>query len=261
MRPYTSHVARSTKEAAGPSRQGSDTTLDRLRRMILTGEIAPGAIVSQLKLARQMGISTTPLREAMRQLQAEGLLEAELNRRSRVPALDVHDLHAVYASRILLESMAIVLTVTSAAQDQLDDIARGLVDMRAAAAQADLEAWEVVHTGFHRQLVAGATPAMVPTITNFFDRAERYRRLSVLRDQPRGWTVADLEHQRIVEACLARDALTAARELAGHLARTAIGLSAAFAPEVDPAPVRVAVGLISPTEIPGQGRAKKRPSG
>jgi DNA-binding GntR family transcriptional regulator len=218
--------------------------------MILSGEIAPGSIVSQLKLARELGVSTTPLREAMRQLQAEGLLEAELNRRPRVPSLDVNDLHAVYATRILLESMAIVLTASSASDEELEDMANSLKQMRETAIISDLDAWEAAHTRFHRDLVAGATPPTAVTIANFFDRAERYRRLSVLSDQPRGWTVADVEHQRILDACLAKDGYAAARELAGHLARTAISLSAAFAPEVDPAPVRVAVSFVTSAHPP-----------
>jgi DNA-binding GntR family transcriptional regulator len=245
-----------------PRRQGSDTTLERLRGLILSGEIPPGSVVSQLKLARRLGVSTTPLREAMRQLQAEGLLEAELNRRPRVPALDVDDLHAIYATRIMLESLAIVMTAAEATDEELGDIAYSLRLMREAAASSDLEAWEVAHTRFHRDLMVGATPAMAATMANFFDRAERYRRLSVLSDQPRGWTVADMEHERILDACLARDGYAAARELGEHLARTAIGLSAAFAPEVDPLPVRVAVSMVIAAESPTKpARAMRRVRG
>lgn len=64
----------------------------RLREMLLNGEIPAGAILSQVKLARQLGVSTTPLREAMRLLQAEGLLIAEHNRRSQVAPLDPGDI-------------------------------------------------------------------------------------------------------------------------------------------------------------------------
>ena len=60
----------------------------RLREMLLNGEIVPGTAISQVKLARELGVSTTPLREAMRLLQAEGLLIAEHNRRMRVAPLD-----------------------------------------------------------------------------------------------------------------------------------------------------------------------------
>src|SRR3954464_15979178 len=83
----------------------------RLRAMLLNGEIPPGTVISQVKLAKQLGVSTTPLREAMRLVQAEGLLIAEHNQRSRVAPLDPADIDVVYASRILLEAVAISLTV------------------------------------------------------------------------------------------------------------------------------------------------------
>jgi DNA-binding GntR family transcriptional regulator len=226
-------------------RNESDSTLGRLRGMILSGEIPPGAIVSQLEMARRLGVSTTPLREAMRQLQAEGLLEAEHNRRPRVPELDIDDLHALYATRILLESLAIVMTVRTMTEAEVGQVQRDLAEMRRLAADGDHPRWEAVHTLFHRRLIAGATPAMQPSISNSFERSERYRRLSVLSDEPRGWAAADAEHERIVAACVAREPETAAHELASHLARTAIVLSASFAPEVDPTPVRIAVGLIT----------------
>ena len=240
-----------------PKRVGIEATRERLRGMILSGEIAPGAVISQLKMAQQLGVSTTPLREAMRQLQADGLLEAEFNQRPRVPELDLDDLHAVYATRIMLESLAISLTVPDLDDDDVRRIEDDLAKMRRLAKRGDLKAWEVTHTAFHRRLIAGVTPAMQPTLSNFFDRAERYRRLSFLRDAPRGWSVADQEHERIVAACVARDPQTAAAELATHLARTAIALSAAFGPEIDPEPVRRAVALITQREQ-RRGRSARR---
>jgi DNA-binding GntR family transcriptional regulator len=234
----------------GAAADGGSSTLERLRNLILSGAIPPGAVVSQLDLAQRLGVSTTPLREALRQLQAEGLLEAEPNRRPRVPPLEIDDLHAVYAIRILLESLSISLTVNSLSDDDAKLIVSDLSDMRSAAS-GDLLEWEKLHTRFHRRLVSGAG-AMLPTVLSFMDRAERYRRLSVFGEQPRGLTIGDAEHQRIVTACVTREAGEAGRELARHLARTAIGLSATFAPEVDPVPVRTAVALVlggSPSEL------------
>jgi DNA-binding GntR family transcriptional regulator len=253
--PQTKSAGRESNDEG--KRVGIESTLERLRGMILSGEIPPGAVVSQLKMAEQLGVSTTPLREAMRQLQVEGLLEAELNMRPRVPELDLDDLHAVYAARIMLESLAISLTVANLDDDAVSVIQADLVKMRRLAKPGDLERWEVAHTAFHRRLIAGVSPAMRPPLTNFFDRAERYRRLSILRDEPRGWSVADQEHERIVDACVARDPQTAAAELATHLARTAIALSAAFGPEVDPEPVRRAVALITQREQ-RRGRSGRR---
>jgi DNA-binding GntR family transcriptional regulator len=75
-----------------------------LRSMIVSRALAPGTPLSQAKLAREIGVSTTPLREAMRQLEAEGLVESRHNQRSRIPPFDPDDLETVYSSRVLSRS-------------------------------------------------------------------------------------------------------------------------------------------------------------
>lgn len=79
--------------------------IDSLRTMIVTGEIPPGTALSQVELAGRIGVSTTPLREALRQLEAEGLVEPRRNRRPRVPPFDPDDVVSVYCGRVLLESL------------------------------------------------------------------------------------------------------------------------------------------------------------
>lgn len=217
---------------------------DSLRAMILMGEIPPGATVSQVQLARQLGVSTTPLREAMRQLESEGLLEIERNRRARVPPLDLEDLHAVYASRLLLESFGITMTVIGADAVLDDALQDDLEEMDRMAAAHDFGAWTEIHARFHRRLVSGAPVKLLSTIALFQDRSERYRTLGFRSGPPRPWSTSGDDHALIVAAVKARDAHGAARALAEHLARTAIMLSAVFAPEVDPTPVRVAVGMV-----------------
>src|SRR5580693_10243624 len=83
----------------------------RLRRLIVRGALAPGSELSQVELARRTGVSTTPLREALRRLEAEGLVESRRNRRPRVRPFDCEDLDSVYAARVLLEPPALRITV------------------------------------------------------------------------------------------------------------------------------------------------------
>ena len=245
-------------------RPGSDATLERLRAKILSGELRPGTVVSQTRLARELGVSTTPLREVIRQLQAEGLLEIELNRRPRVAPLDFEDLNGVYATRILMESLAIALTVPLMTDDDIAALEGDLAEMRSLAAAGDLPQWATVHNRFHRRLVVEVPNAMAATLANFFDRAERYRQPHATDGQPRAWGEADREHQRIVEACIARDGRAASVELANHLARTALYLSAAFATEIDPRAVRLAVGMVTcsnPPQAPQPGARRPRRPG
>src|SRR5580658_10315144 len=82
-----------------------------LRECILDGTLPPGTKLSQVSLAAQLGISRTPLREVLRMLQEEGLVEIEPNQRTRVAGLDPAELDDIYASRILLETLALSMTI------------------------------------------------------------------------------------------------------------------------------------------------------
>src|ERR1700687_539473 len=93
-------------DATKPYRRNGGTTAgslhEHLRRLILDGAIPNGASISQVELAERLGVSRTPLREAMRMLQAEGIIHAEHGRRTSVAALDVGDLDNVAGTRRLV---------------------------------------------------------------------------------------------------------------------------------------------------------------
>src|ERR1700743_3084110 len=76
-----------------------------IRSAILNGKFAAGEAINQAQLAVQFGVSRTPLREALRMLQAEGLLVGEINQRMRVARLTPEDIVSLYAARIVLETL------------------------------------------------------------------------------------------------------------------------------------------------------------
>ena len=84
-----------------------------LRECILDGRIPPGTKLSQVALAEQLGVSRTPLREVLRMLQEEGYVDFEPNQRMRVAELDPVELDSDYACRILLETLALSMTLES----------------------------------------------------------------------------------------------------------------------------------------------------
>jgi DNA-binding GntR family transcriptional regulator len=233
---------------AGPtgadSRRATAEVGNRLRAMVVEGVLPPGSVLSQVALARQLGVSTTPVREAIRLLEAEGLLITERNHRARVPPLDVQDLDAVYSSRVLLESVAVALTTQRMTSEDHAALTDNVARMAAAVANDDLAGWEVVHAEFHRRIVALTSPSQVQMIASLADRAERYRRVSVLSSRPRVWASVNAEHDKIAEAIIARDPAAAAQNLARHLARTALVLTADFAPEADATATRTALQIV-----------------
>ena len=203
----------------------------RLRALIVRGAIAPGSELSQVELARRAGVSTTPLREALQRLEAEGLVESRRNRRPRVRPFEVEDLDSVYAARVLLESLALRVTVPRLLDDDLLALRESLAAMRRADSRGEIAAWERAHEAFHLGLVARAAPSLREQIETLMARADRYRRLGIRGDTPSGRAAGDAEHAAILAACEDGDARRAAGLLTAQLARAARTVRARMAPD------------------------------
>ena len=125
-----------------------------LRECILNGTLSPGTKLSQVSLAAQLGISRTPLREVLRMLQEEGLVEIEPNQRTRVAGLDPRELDDICASRIVLETLALSMTIGHFGSKARSEARRLLTAMRRAAKNGDFDAWFAAHTEYHRVCTA-----------------------------------------------------------------------------------------------------------
>src|ERR1700730_1857766 len=107
-------------------RDSTEVAYLQLRRAIVRCEIPNGVQLSQRELSQLMGVGRTPLREALRMLQREGLVEAEPNHRVRVADFSIPDLEQLYAMRISLEALAIRLTVPFLQAVELNRLGRFL---------------------------------------------------------------------------------------------------------------------------------------
>ena len=225
----------------------------RLRTMILDGMFPPGSTLSQVKLAESLGVSRIPLREALRMLQKEGLIEAEHNQRARVPSFEPSIVDSLYASRILLEALCIRLTVPRIEQADVQALKQTLTELDEAADHIDLDVWEEPHRRFHRLLVLHAGDSMRQRIASYADQCEYYRRLYyrlVSMQQPvRSAQVIAAEHRAIASACTQGKADLAAYLLSRHYARTALTVLGQMAPEFDPVAIRMALQIVG-ADIP-----------
>lgn len=222
---------------------GADVVHALLREAILHGRLAPGSVFSQVQLARELGVSRTPLREAVRMLQREGLLTGEANRMVHVAPLSIDDLEQLYVLRIANEAVAISLTVPLMTSEDDAFVEQRLNEMKLSAADGDVDTWERYHRAFHTHLVAHAGVRMCALLSDLYDLAERYRRLYIT-SEPRAMSIGAGEHQAIAAACRRRDAAGAAAELARHLSRTALMAFMELAPEHDPALIRGALRAV-----------------
>src|SRR5262249_60794039 len=148
---------------------------DRLRNAILRGELDPKVPISQVQLAARLGVSRTPLREALRMLQREGLIDSAPNRQVRVTELSVADLEQLYAARVLIESFVLRITVPLYTPKDLADLKASLASMTQLNGH-DLDLWETAHRRFHQLLRAHAGDRIGRLAADLSDHAGRYRR-------------------------------------------------------------------------------------
>lgn len=211
-----------------------------LRTAILHGVLPSGAEYSQVELGRDLGIGRTPLREALRMLQREGLVEAERHRQIRIAPFSLVDLEHLYAMRILLESFAVQQSVPRMTRAGLSELGELLEEMDERARQGDVAGWDVPHGRFHELLAGGAGDRLGRMVEELREHSERYRRVYIA-ETPRAWSAGAGEHAAIVAACVARDAAVAAQRLALHLSRTALTVVMLVAPDHEPAVLRAAI--------------------
>jgi DNA-binding GntR family transcriptional regulator len=201
-----------------------ETVHEQLRRLVLRGELKPGETISQVALAARCGVSRTPLREALRMLQREGLITGERNRQVTVAPFSLVDLEQIYAMRVVLESAAIRYSVPQMSPEDIADLQAHIARMDHFAAAEDYERWEVPHAAFHRALVSKAGDRLALTLTELSDHAERYRRYYT-EHGPRSWERGAREHKAILAAVKEADLDASAALLAAHLARTAYSVT------------------------------------
>ena len=238
------HVPGIRKVHLPEARQAIPALHAYLRECILDGTLTPGTKLSQVALAEQLGVSRTPLREVLRMLQEEGMVEIEPNQRTRVAGLDPQELDGIYASRILLETLALSMTIEKFTAANRRQARQLLGAMRRAARTGDFPLWFDSHARFHQLITAGAGGALQRQLQALADRTIRYIRIYQLSD-PTSWQAAgDVEHATILEALAERNDRAALTGLAHHLARTALRVVRDCAPDYSATAVRHALDLV-----------------
>ncbi|MCW2643971.1 MAG: transcriptional regulator, GntR family [Pseudonocardiales bacterium] len=235
---------RAAMEDPSDGRTCAEAVYETLKKAILEGKLAHGQVISQVKLSKDLAVSRTPVREAIRMLQAEGWVESEPNKRVRVAPVAPDSVEQFYAMRITLEAMAVGFAVPRMDKNDFTELENLLRAMRAQVLAHDYVGWEEPHKLFHRALTRHAGDVIQHTCTTMAQATTRYRSI-YMTGEPSAFWHSETDHMAIFEACVDRDAGLASALLAKHLARTAIQLVAMLDPGRDPTPVRAAVNLVA----------------
>ena len=206
----------------------SDFAYRRVRELILSGQLEPGAVINQATLAREIGISTTPLREALRRLKQQGLVELDAHRDARVTPLDAEEARDLLEVRRSLDPLAASLAAERRTKQDIAEIRASLVGLVTLPSNPTVEQL-VAHRRFHSAIYRASHNALlIDTLDGLWDTADRYRRhgLQVERSAEER-ALKEQEHGLLLEAIVEGDAETAAEVMRAHI-QTSLGAKSAW---------------------------------
>lgn len=191
----------------------SDIILDHIRKSIADGSLDEGEPIRQDEVAKLFNVSKIPVREALKRLEAEGLVAFHRNRGAVVTRLTEPEIAQIFETRAILESGALRIAVPLLRPETLAEAAQYCEDF---STERDPARWSALNWQFHSCLYQDAQrPFMVATIRSLNDRLERYLRVQLTLSQ--GHQTADREHRALLETCRQGQAVAAADQLYAHI--------------------------------------------
>ncbi|GAA2727405.1 GntR family transcriptional regulator [Actinocorallia aurantiaca] len=205
-------------------RRAADTAYEAVRRMILSGEAAPGTRLGEAELAETLGLSRTPVREAIQRLGADGLVEVLPHRGARVVLWSARDLEEIFELRTLLEPYAVARAARIGLEEPVLAELRDLCSaMEGAAVEGEVALLARLNSHFHEALIDASGNSRLPGMLTSVMHAplilgtfHRYDAETMARSMG--------HHRELVDAITARDPEWAASVMRSHLRAAAANL-------------------------------------
>lgn len=193
-----------------------DVVFNTLREAILRGDLEPGERLMEIALANRLGVSRTPIREAIRKLELEGLVVMIPRRGAQVASITKKDLQDVLEVRSSLEVLATELACERINQESLDHLKAALRRFEEALGSSDVAVIARADVDFHDVIFESTNNArLVQILNNLREQMYRYR-LEYLKDFTSHGRLLE-EHKRLVEAISAHDKETAVKIIRAHI--------------------------------------------
>ena len=200
---------------------------DRLRDMIVQGELAPGTKLNERVICERLGISRTPLREAIKRLASEGLVELQANRGALVTRLTLEAVRGIFEVMGALEALAGELACAHATEVQLAELRALHFQMRAHHARGDLPGYFRENQRIHLLIAeCSGNQTLVATYRNLNANVRRARYMANLTRER--WDQAVREHDEILAALECRDAPRLQTLLREHLGNKMVSVLGAI---------------------------------
>lgn len=196
-----------------------DVVFETLRDAIITQVLKPGERLMEIQLADEMGVSRTPVREAIRKLELEGLVVMVPRKGAYVAGVSMKDIHEVYEVRAALEMLAVTLAAERITDEELDALERQVLKESEAEANQDAHSLDniiYIDSTFHDIIYQAAHNQRLVQFVNILqEQLQRFRAASLSRPG-RSKTALD-EHKQIVEALAERNGELAAKLAKEHI--------------------------------------------
>lgn len=193
----------------------ADQVFDHLENDILSGKYQRGEILTESKLSTELGVSRTPIREALRRLEQEHIIE-ESGKGSVVIGINEKDLEDIFMIRKSLECQVAALAAKNRTEEQLKQLREALEFQEFYLNKKDPDQIKLMDSRFHETLykLSGST-AFYDTLVPLHKKIQKYRRASVTNSSRAEASVA--EHRKIYEAIEAKNTALAAKYASEHV--------------------------------------------
>ena len=193
-----------------------ELVFESLREAIISGTLPPSERLMEIQLAEEMGVSRTPVREAIRKLELEGLVVMIPRKGAYVAGMSIKDIVDVFEIRGALEGLAAELASERVTDDELESMERYLVKISEEIESGDLSKVVETDTDFHTLIYKASRNARLSQIiSNLREQIQRFRTTSL--SFPGRMKIALEEHRKIVEAISSRDGELARRLAQEHI--------------------------------------------
>jgi DNA-binding GntR family transcriptional regulator len=204
----------------------SELAYTAVRNRILSNEYAPGTTFNQAQLAVELGISTTPLREALRRLQSEGLVDLGAHRDAKVTALSVEEARDLLELRLAIDPLAVGLAAERRTREDIAAI-RAASEIEALPEHPSIDQL-IRHRLFHQAVyIASHNDLLIATLDSLWDKSDRYRLEALRSDRDEEERHRkNAEHHELMLCVIGRDAAGASEVMRRHI-QSSLGAAAA----------------------------------
>lgn len=194
---------------------------EEIRARIADGRLEPGMRLRLRELGGELGLSEMPVREALRMLQRDGMVEIQDHRGATVTEVSLAEVLDHVSMRMWLEALAMEQSAPHLDAAAIAAAESAFAALGRAATAGDSTAFSVANRDFHEALESGASPALVDLIGTQWDRAWVARRQrSLFGEEPDRMERAQAEHRAILDAAIGRDGAAARDAMVAHRAAT-----------------------------------------